>query len=70
VSGLADLEGELGRAAPACLAGLGDDALHDLAGMFRDARAAQADALESALETSLRLAPRPLRPVLRKVLLG
>jgi hypothetical protein len=70
VSAFADLEQALGSPPPKGLAKLPDDVLADLAVAVRDARAEQARALVASLDAGLRLAPRPLRPVLRKVLLG
>jgi hypothetical protein len=70
VDGFAELEEALGRRPPEGLSALPEDALADLAAAVREARAEQDRALLASLDASLRLAPRPLRPVLRKVLLG
>jgi hypothetical protein len=52
------------------LAKLPAGVLDDVADMVLDARAAQVAALEESLDASLRIAPWPLRGVLRKVLVG
>lgn len=67
---LAGLGEALGARPPRVLATLPPDALEDLELAVRDARARQAAALDSSVDTSLKLAPRPLRPLLRKVLTG
>lgn len=67
---LAELTRLLRRAPPREVAALPPDALRDLSTAVRQARERQADELLAALETGLKLAPRPLRGVLRKVLVG
>ncbi len=67
---LGGLAEALGARPPKALATLPDDALEDLELAVRDARARQAAALDASADTSLRLAPKPLRPLLRKVLTG
>ena len=60
----------LGARPPKGLAKLPPAALEELEVAIREARVRQAAALEESLETSLWVAPRPLRPLLRKVLTG
>ncbi len=67
---LAGLTEALGSRPPKALAVLPGEALEDLELAVRDARARQAAELEASVESSLRLAPRPLKPLLRKVLTG
>lgn len=67
---LAELTRLLRGAPPREVAALAPDALRDLSTAVRQARERQADELLAALETGLKLAPRPLRGVLRKVLVG
>ena len=67
---LAPLADALGRRPPEALAALEPETLDDLAGAVRDARAAQAAHLAAALDSALRVAPKPLRGVLRKLLVG
>jgi hypothetical protein len=67
---LAGLTEALGARPPKALGVLPREALEDLELAVRDARARQAAALEVSADHSLRLAPRPLRPLLRKVLTG
>ena len=52
------------------LAGLPAGVLDDVADLVLAAREDQAEALSESLDASLRIAPRPLRGVLRKVLVG
>jgi hypothetical protein len=67
---LAGLTEALGSRPPKALAVLPREALEDLELAVREARARQAAELEASVESSLRLAPRPLKPLLRKVLTG
>ena len=67
---LAELTRLLRAQPPAEVAALPPDALRDLSTAVRQARERQADELVAALEKALALAPRPLRGVLRKVLVG
>ena len=67
---LAGLTEALGSRPPKALAVLPPHALEDLELAVRDARRRQAGELEASLQSSLRLAPRPLKPLLRKVLTG
>jgi hypothetical protein len=67
---LAGLTEALGAKPPKGLAQLPPAALEELELAVKEARARQAQALEESLAISLRVTPRPLRPVLRKVLLG
>jgi hypothetical protein len=60
----------LGRRPPDGIAALGAETLDFLADAVHERRAHQADALRASLDAALRIAPRPLRPVLRKVLVG
>ena len=67
---LAGLSEALEARPPKGLAALPPAALEELELAVREARNRQGQALEDSLAASLRVAPRPLRPVLRKVLLG
>ena len=67
---LAELTRLLRAAPPREVAALPPDALRDLSTAFREARERQADELLAALDKGLKLAPRPVRGVLRKVLVG
>ncbi len=67
---LAELTRLLRGAPPREVAALPPDALRDLSTAVREARERQADELLSALDKGLKLAPRPLRGVLQKVLVG
>jgi hypothetical protein len=67
---LADLTDALGRRPPEALATLPRAALDDLTRAVHDARATQAQHLAAALEGALRIAPRPLRGVLKRLLVG
>ena len=67
---LAGLTEALGSRPPKALSALTREALEGLELAVRDARARQAAELEASVESSLRLAPRPLKPLLRKVLTG
>jgi hypothetical protein len=67
---LAELKRLLRATPPREVAALPADALRDLSTAVRQARERQADELLAALDTGLKLAPRPLRGVLRKVLVG
>jgi len=67
---LAGLSEALGARPPKGLAALPPAALEELELAVREARTRQGEALEKSLDTSLRVAPRPLRPLLRKVLMG
>ena len=62
------LAAALGRTPPAGLAGLSPAERADLAAAVRDAQRSQVRALAGALDASLKIVPRPLRPVLKKVL--
>ena len=57
----------LGRRPPESLAGLPPATLETLTAAVHDARAAQADALLRSLDGSLRLAPLPLRGLIKKM---
>ena len=52
------------------LATLPRSTLDDLTRAVHDARATQAEHLKSALDGALKIAPKPLRGVLRKLLIG
>lgn len=67
---LAELTRLLGRRPPKDVAALPADAIRDLSTAIRAARERQADELRAALDTGLTVAPRPIRGVLRKVLVG
>ena len=67
---LESLETALRRRPPAGLATLPPDVLDDLADAVYEAREEQAAALRGALDHALRLAPRPLRVTLKKMLVG
>ena len=67
---LAELARLLRGTPPREIAALPPDALRDLSTAVRHARERQADELLAALEKALKLAPRPLRGPLRKVLIG
>ena len=67
---LAGLAEALGTRPPKALAVLSREALEDLELAVRDARDRQTAALEVSADHSQRQAPRPLRPLLRKVLTG
>ena len=67
---LADLAAALGRRPPESLAALPAAALDDLARAVHRARATQAEHLTGALESALKVAPRPVRGLLRKLLVG
>lgn len=65
---LAALTAALGRHPPDAVAALPDDVLGDLTASLRAARSAQAAALERSLESATRLAPFPVRGLVRKML--
>ena len=67
---LADLADVLGRRPPEALATLPRTALDELTQAVHDARATQAEHLATALDGALKVAPKPLRGVLRKLLIG
>lgn len=67
---LAELTRLLGGRPPKEVAALPPDAIRDLSTAVRAARERQADELLAALDTGLTVAPRPIRGVLRKVLVG
>jgi hypothetical protein len=67
---LADLADALGRRPPEALATLPRPALAELTQAVHDARATQAEHLAAALDGALKVAPKPLRGVLRKLLTG
>jgi hypothetical protein len=67
---LADLAAALGRRPPESLATLPRAALDDLARAVHHARTTQAEHLAGALDSALRVAPRPLRGLLRRLLVG
>jgi hypothetical protein len=67
---LAHLTEALGRRPPEALATLPAAALADLADAVHDARATQAQHLIGALDSALKVAPRPVRGALRKLLVG
>lgn len=67
---LAELSDALGRRPPEALATLSRPALDDLARAVHDARAIQAEHLAASLDGALKIAPKPLRGVLRKLLVG
>ena len=67
---LAGLAEALGTRPPKALAVLSREALEDLELAVRDARDRQTAALDASVDSSLRLTPRPLKPLLRKVLTG
>ena len=67
---LADLADALGRRPPEALATLPRPALDELTQAVHDARATQAEHLKLALDGALKIAPKPLRGVVRKLLLG
>jgi hypothetical protein len=57
-------------AVPEGIAALGPDVPARVQSLVRDAEARQERELAEALDTSLRIVPRPLRGLVRKVLLG
>lgn len=67
---LADLTEALGRRPPEALATLPRPALDDLADAVHEARVTQAEHLAAALDSALKVAPKPLRGLLRKLLVG
>lgn len=67
---LDDLAGALGRRPPEALAALPAARLEDLAAAVREARATQAEQLGAALDGALKVAPKPLRGLVRKLLVG
>ena len=67
---LADLADALGRRPPEALATLPKAALADLTLAVHDARATQAEHLALALDAALKVAPRPVRGLVRKLLVG
>ena len=67
---LTDLADVLGRRPPEALATLPRRTLDDLTQAVHDARATQAEHLVAALDGALKVAPKPLRGVLRKLLIG
>jgi hypothetical protein len=67
---LAPLTEALGRRPPEALATLPAHALADLADAVHDARRTQAEHLVSALDRALKVAPKPIRGALRKLLVG
>ncbi len=62
-----DLEALLGGPPPPAIAALGPDALARLETLLRAAERRQLDELAAALEHALRIVPRPVRPIIRKV---
>lgn len=62
------LEAALGRRPPESLAALPAETLDLLADAVYEARDLQAQALEASLEGTLRLAPLPVRGLVRKML--
>lgn len=67
---LADLADALGRRPPEALATLPRATVADLTEAVHDARATQAEHLADALDAALEVAPRPVRGLLRKLLVG
>lgn len=67
---LADLADALGRRPPEGFATLPRSALDDLTQAVHDARATQAEQLAASLEAALQIAPRPLRGLVRNLLVG
>ena len=67
---LADLADALGRRPPEAVATLPRAAVADLTEAVHEARATQADHLAEALDAALKVAPRPIRGLLRKLLVG
>ena len=67
---LADLADALGRRPPEGLATLPRSALDELTQAVHDARATQAEHLAASLDAALKVAPRPVRGLLRKLLVG
>ena len=67
---LDDLADVLGRRPPDALAALPPATVADLAQAVHDARATQRRHLLEALDGALKIAPRPLRGALRKLLVG
>ena len=65
---LAALSEALGRRPPETLATLPGHALDELVGAVQDARRIQAENLAASLDSALKIAPRPLRAVLKKLL--
>ena len=65
---LAALAAALGRRPPESLATLPAETLEQITGAVHAARAAQATALERSLEGALRLAPLPVRGLMRRML--
>jgi hypothetical protein len=67
---LAELADALGRRPPEAVAALPRAAVDDLVQAVHDARATQAEHLVAALDSALKVAPKPLRGLLRKLLVG
>jgi hypothetical protein len=67
---LAGLTEALGRRPPDALAELPAAALADLADAVHDARRTQGEHLVQALDRALKVAPKPIRGALRKLLVG
>ena len=67
---LADLADALGRRPPESLATLPRSVLADVTQAVHDARATQAEHLVVALDAALKVAPRPVRGLVRKLLVG
>jgi hypothetical protein len=65
---LAPLSEALGRRPPDALATLPGHVLDELVVAVHDARRIQAENLAASLDSALRIAPRPLRSVLKKLL--
>ena len=65
---LAALSEALGSRPPETLAALPAHVLDELTGAVRDARRIQAENLAASLDRALKIAPRPLRSVLKKLL--
>jgi hypothetical protein len=70
VDPLAALTAALGRRPPEALAALPRAALEDLGHAVHEAREIQARQLLEALDGALKVAPRPLRSLLKRLLLG
>lgn len=64
------LSQELGRSLPFFLEDLDEREQDDLARVLEDARTRQAEALEHAIDGSMRFLPWGIRGAVRKVLLG
>ena len=62
-----DLEALLGGPPPPEITALGPDAVARLETLVRGAEQRQLNELAAALEHALRIVPRPVRPIIRKV---